>query len=118
MAPQKIKSVLSGAAAGAANGFFGAGGGLVLVPLLTRWLHLDQRRALATSVSIILPFCAVSAVMYLLRADLSLLQALPYLAGGAAGGIIGGWLFRRVPAVFLQKALAILILYGGVRSLL
>ena len=48
---------LCGALAGAANGFFGGGGGMVLVPLLTRLCGLEQRRAFATSVAIILPLC-------------------------------------------------------------
>ena len=51
------KSVLAGAAAGLTNGFFGGGGGSVLVPMLTRVCGLDQRRAFATSVAVILPLC-------------------------------------------------------------
>ena len=61
------KSVLAGAAAGLTNGFFGGGGGSVLVPMLTRVCGLDQRRAFATSVAVILPLCALSAAVYLLR---------------------------------------------------
>jgi len=49
--------VLAGAAAGLTNGFFGGGGGSVLVPMLTRVCGLDQRRAFATSVAVILPLC-------------------------------------------------------------
>ena len=50
--------MLAGAAAGLTNGFFGGGGGSVLVPMLTRVCGLDQRRAFATSVAVILPLCA------------------------------------------------------------
>lgn len=53
--------MLAGAAAGLTNGFFGGGGGSVLVPMLTRVCGLDQRRAFATSVAVILPLCALSA---------------------------------------------------------
>ena len=56
------KSVLAGAAAGLTNGFFGGGGGSVLVPMLTRVCGLDQRRAFATSVAVILPLCVLSSV--------------------------------------------------------
>ena len=49
--------MLAGAAAGLTNGFFGGGGGSVLVPMLTRVCGLDQRRAVATSVAVILPLC-------------------------------------------------------------
>ena len=40
-----LKYALAGAAAGAVNGMFGAGGGMVLVPLFLRWVRLDGRRA-------------------------------------------------------------------------
>ena len=54
------KSLVTGALAGIANGLFGSGGGLFLVPLFTKWLGLEQRRAFATSVAVILPLSAVS----------------------------------------------------------
>ena len=37
------KSLVTGALAGIANGLFGSGGGLFLVPLFTKWLGLEQR---------------------------------------------------------------------------
>lgn len=113
-----VKCAVSGAVSGLANGFFGGGGGLLLVPLLIRWAGLEERRAFATSVLIILPLCAVSSVIYLLGTDLSLLLALPYLVGGLFGGLAGGKLFRRVPTLWLRRLFALLILYGGIRSLL
>ena len=109
---------LCGALAGAANGFFGGGGGSVLVPLLTGWCGMDQRRAFATSVAIILPLCVLSSAVYLLRGALAWQAALPYLLGGLAGGFLGGKLFRRVRMDWLRRVFALLILYGGVKSLL
>ena len=111
------KSVLAGAAAGLTNGFFGGGGGSVLVPMLTRVCGLDQRRAFATSVAVILPLCALSAAVYLLRGGLDLSAALPYLIGGAGGGVLAGLWFQKVPAKWLHLALGALILLGGVRLL-
>ena len=105
-------------AAGLANGFFGGGGGMILVPLLTRWCGLDQRRAFATSIAIILPLCALSSAIYFLRGGLDLTAALPYLAGGLAGGFLGGRVFKRLNMTWLRRAFALLILYGGVKALL
>ena len=107
----------AGGAAGAVNGFFGGGGGMVLVPLLTARCGLNQRRAFATSVAVILPLCALSSVIYLLRGGLELSAALPYLLGGLAGGFLGGRLFKRVRMDFLRRGFALLMLYGGVKSL-
>ena len=113
----KFRSAAAGGAAGLANGFFGGGGGMLLVPLLTRWCGLEQRKAFATSVAVILPLCALSAVIYLLRGGLELSAALPYLAGGLIGGFLGGRVFRKLNMVWLRRAFALLILWGGVRAL-
>ena len=113
-----IAPALAGAAAGIANGFFGGGGGMLLVPLLVRRCKLTQRQAFATSVAVILPLCILSSVIYWFRGGLDLMTALPYLAGGFVGGWVGGKVFKKVNMVWLRRAFALLILYGGVKSLL
>ena len=109
---------MAGGLSGLINGFFGGGGGMLLVPLLTGWCGLEQRRAFATSVAVILPLCALSSVIYWLRGGLEPMAALPYLVGGLAGGFLGGRLFRKVNMLWLRRGFALLILYGGVRALL
>lgn len=109
---------LAGGAAGVVNGFFGGGGGQVLVPMLAGKCGLDQRKAFATSVAVIAPLCALSAGIYWYRGQLDLAAALPYLAGGLAGGWLGGKLFKKLSMVWLRRGFALLILYGGVKALL
>ena len=113
-----VKYAATGALAGAANGFFGAGGGLFLVPLLVSWVKMDERQAFATSVAVILPLCAVSAAVYWMKGGLDIGAAWPYLLGGAVGGVIAGRIFQKVSMVWLQRAFGLLILYGGVRAVL
>ncbi len=107
----------SGALAGLCCGLFGGGGGMVLIPLLTRWLRLETRQAFATCVAVIAPLSLVSAGIYLFRGRLDVLAALPYMAGGVLGGFLAGKTFQKVPVPVLRKGLAILLLYGGVRAL-
>ena len=113
-----IKQAVTGALAGAANGFFGSGGGLFLVPLFTRWLHMDQKKAFATSVAVIFPLSAVSLAVYFWKGGLDLGGALPYLLGGLAGGLLSGKLFDKVSITLLRRVLGLLILYGGIRAVL
>lgn len=115
---QKGRFALAGALAGLVNGFFGGGGGMILVPMLERTCGVEQKKAFATSVAVILPLCVLSAGVYLLRGGLELTAALPYLLGGALGGWIGGKTFHAVPALWLRRGFALLLLYGGVRNLL
>ena len=113
----KFRGAVAGGSAGLANGFFGGGGGMLLVPLLTWWCGLDQRQAFATSIAVILPLCVLSSAIYWLRGGLDFLLALPYLLGGLLGGFLGGRMFKKLNMVWLRRAFALLILYGGVRAL-
>ncbi|MBO5917291.1 MAG: TSUP family transporter [Oscillospiraceae bacterium] len=111
------KYALAGALAGVANGFFGGGGGSVLGPALTRLCGMEQRRAFATSVAVILPLCVLSVIIYFARGALVLSQAMPYVLGGAVGGLLGGKLFRGVKVEWLRRGFGLLLVYGGVRYL-
>ena len=114
----KTNCAFSGAAAGLINGLMGAGGGMVLVPLLVRWCGLEDKHAFATAISIILPLSIVSIVVYAMKAPLPFADAWPYLAGGLAGGLLGGLLFRKMSANLLHKLLGAFILWGGIQLLL
>ncbi len=116
--PLKVKCAIAGLLTGALNGFFGAGGGMLLVPLLIRWVKLDERCAFATSVFIILPLCIVSAGVYLFRAGINPAPAIPFLIGGLAGGFIGGRIFKQIPTAWLHRVFGLLLLYGGIRCLI
>lgn len=113
-----LRYLCSGGAAGLANGLFGGGGGSLLVPLLTGWCGLEERRAFATSVAIILPLCTLSVVIYFIRGGLDLVIALPYLLGGTFGGWLGGKWFKGVKLLWLRRGFGLLLVYGGVRCFL
>ena len=113
----KWKLRFSGAAAGLVNGLFGGGGGMALVPLLSRWCGVEEKKAFATCVAVIFPLCALSAGIYFWKGNLDVMTALPYLAGGLVGGLIGGKIFQKVSVLWLKRAFSLLILYGAWTSL-
>lgn len=113
----KLGLILAGLAAGAVNGLFGAGGGMVLVPLLTAWTALDDEEIFPASLSIILPICVVSLTFGALNGVFALRESIPYLIGSAAGGVMAGLLGKRIPTVWLHRGLGLLIIWGGVRYL-
>ena len=88
---------------------------MLLIPLLTKLCRVEDKKAFATSVAIVLPICVTSIAVYALQGSVSLEGAWSYLAGGALGGIGGGLLFKKVSAGFLHKALGLFILWGGLR---
>lgn len=112
-----LGSGLAGVGAGAVNGLFGAGGGMVLVPLLTWLTKLDDNEIFPASVSIILPICLVSLSLTFEPGTVPWDIAVPYLIGSSAGGVLAGIFGKRIPTVWLHRLLGVLILWGGVRYL-
>lgn len=108
---------LAGALAGTVNGLFGAGGGMILVPLLTALTLVREEGIFPASVSIILPICLVSLSFTAFTAGIPWIQALPWLFGSTAGGILAGLFGKRIPVTWLHRGLGILILWGGFRYL-
>ena len=107
----------AGIAAGAINGLLGAGGGMILVPLLTGIGQLDDDSVFPASVTIILPLCLVSLAISPGFSSLPWMEAWPYLVAGIPGGIAAGLLDRKIPVKWLHRALGVIILIGGVRYL-
>lgn len=109
--------ILAGSCAGAVAGLFGAGGGLVLVPLLTLLTDLSHEEIFPASLSVILPVCLVTLAVTAFCGGLSWQDALPYLPGSALGGLIAGRYGHKIPVCWLHRGLGILILWGGLRYL-
>ena len=112
-----IGSAVAGFCAGAVAGLFAAGGGMVLIPLLTVLTDLDDREVFAASLSIILPICLVALAVTATRIPLPWSDAIPYMIGSAAGGILSGLWGQKIPDTWLHRGLGVLILWGGIRYL-
>lgn len=112
-----IGYALAGFAAGAVAGLFGAGGGMVLVPLLCLLTDISDDAVFPTSVSVILPICLVCLLFRAADELLPWKEALPYLLGSCIGGVLAGTIGKKIPTLWLHRLLGILILWGGVRYL-
>ena len=109
--------IMAGGLAGVVNGLFGSGGGLILVPILTKSTTLEKQQVFPCSVSIILPICLVSVCTEIITGTLPIREALPYLIGGIIGGILAGRLEHKIPTKYLHRILGALIIWGGIRYL-
>jgi uncharacterized membrane protein YfcA len=110
------KMVLCGSAAGCINGLFGAGGGMVLVPLLSK-MKLEEQEVFPASISIILPMTVITLLISTRQAPLPWASAFPYLIGSAIGGVLAGFFGKKIPVLWLHRILGLLILYGAWRYL-
>lgn len=108
---------LLGPVIGLLNGFFGAGGGMVAVPLLQK-LGLKREECHATSMAVILPLAALSGFFYLSGGNVRLAEAAAYMPGGLLGALAGGWLLPRIKTSLLRKIFGAAALLTGLRLLL
>ena len=107
---------LIGTVAGAVNGLFGAGGGLVLVQLLGKKVDLTEQECFPASIAIMAPVCII-ALLFSREWNFTLKQTLPYLSGSAIGGVAAGLWGRRIPTIWLHRFFGGIILWGGIRFL-
>lgn len=114
---KKLRSLAAGTAAGAVNGLFGAGGGMVLVPLLSLVAHFSEEEIFTSSIAIILPICLVSLAATAWTSQIPWQEALPYLPGSAIGGFLAGKYGKKIPVLWLHRGLGLMILWGGIRYL-
>lgn len=114
---KKYGIAMAGILAGAVNGLLGTGGGMLLVPLLTGITDLSDDKIFPASVSIILPISLVSLFCSSNVEDLRFSTVLPYLIGSCVGGILCGFLGRKIPVKWLHRILGVLIIWGGIRYL-
>jgi len=94
-----VKLLITGLIAGIAAGFFGVGGGLIIVPSLVYFAGFSQHKATGTSLAILLPPLGLGAVLEYVKegnvdwkaaAIISVLFALGAWAGGKyANGLKG-----------------------------
>ena len=112
-----ISDVLAGFAAGSITGLFGAGGGMVLVPLLCLLTDIEDESIFPTSICVILPLCLVCLFLRSVGMPIPWKEAFPYLIGSALGGILTGVFGKKIPVKWLHRLLGAMILWGGIRYL-
>ena len=99
---------------GIAAGYFGIGGGFLIVPALIHAVPgIGILGAVATSMIPVSAFGFVTSFKYALVGEVSLFIALIFIIGGAIGGIVGTKLSYRTSNERLSKIFAILLLIVG-----
>ena len=107
----------AGLLAGTVNGIFGGAGGMVLIPLLGLWTDAEPESIFPLSVCVMLPVCLVSLWFTTRSGPLPWAEAVPYLMGSAAGGVLAGRFGGRIPTLWLHRIFGAMLLWGGVRYL-
>ena len=116
--PNLVFILLVGAIIGFINGFFGGGGGMICVPLLTTMLKLPEKVAHATTILIILPMSIFSLFVYCFKASFDFSIIAPIIIGFVLGGIIGAIALKKISNNILKLIFDLIILIAGVLSII
>jgi len=114
---KKSKTSWIGIVIGFINGLFGAGGGSLLVPALEKFAKYETHKAHATTVAVILPLSALSAVIYIWGVDVDWSAVLWVSAGGVTGGIVGAKLLSKLAGMWLNVLFGVFLAAGAIRML-
>ncbi|MFQ6752204.1 MAG: sulfite exporter TauE/SafE family protein [Clostridia bacterium] len=115
---KKWQILLFGAMIGVINGFFGGGGGMIVVPLLNKLFGLEQKKAQATALFVILPISIVSTIVYLCFNSIDFATGWPVILGIVAGGVAGAKLLNRLNNNAVKGIFIFFMLLGGVGMLI
>ncbi len=107
----------AGIVTGLANGLFGGGGGMLVVPMLTFLAGMEVKKAHATAIMVILPVSALSGVIYAAFGQFSFSTGLPVTIGVLAGGIVGAFLLQKLSIRWVSVIFALVMLAAGVKML-
>ena len=107
-------AVLSGAV-GFINGFFGGGGGMLLVPLLEKVLKCPVKKSHATAIAVILPVRVAGAMIYIASGFFEWTPVLSAAGGCVAGGAAGALLLKKLPSNIVAFVFALIMIGVGVK---
>ncbi len=106
---QKNRLVLSGFLVGIAAGYFGIGGGFLIVPALMHSAGFDIIDAIGTSLLPVSAFGLSTAARYFIEGQISLLVVALFVVGGIVGGFVGTKFAAKIPQQKLLKVFGILL---------
>jgi uncharacterized protein len=105
----------TGLGVGALSGFFGIGGGFLIVPAMMLATGMPIANAIPTSLVAITVFGAATSVNYALANEIDWPIALAFIGGGLPGGVIGTFIGARLGAnkTVLNLIFAVFVIATG-----
>ena len=114
---KNLLTVFGGVLAGLANGLFGGGGGIIIVPILMFILGYSAKNAHATAILIILPLSIVSGLFYAFFGSLNWSIGLPVAIGVTGGGLLGAFLLSKISSKWLVVIFSVIMIFSGGKML-
>lgn len=111
---QILLLVLVGVFGGAINGLFGAGAGLLLVPLIKLVSKLDEKKVHATTLGSVMLMCIASSVVFFIHKQIDFKLTLWCFIGSLAGAILGTFLLQKFKNKVINIIFSCLLVVAGI----
>lgn len=101
---------VSGLAVGVLAGYFGIGGGFLIVPALMYSGALSITQAIGTSLISVSSFGLMTAGSYIVAEQIDFVISFLFVGGGVIGGIIGTKMSQRISNIKMAKGFAVMLI--------
>lgn len=108
---------LMGMLIGVVNGCFGAGGGMIAVPMLKK-VGLDVKESHANAVAVILPITLISGIVYIMKDYVKLSDAISFIPTGVLGAVLGTLALKKISPLWLKRIFGGFMVWAGLRLIL
>lgn len=109
--------MLVGLCTGVISGFFGSGGGMILVPFYTHVLKLDEITSRATTIFCITFMVLTSSFFYINQNFVDFNLSIKIAIGGIIGAVIGSKLLLKLSTKILKIIFILFLIYTGIKMM-
>lgn len=113
-----VKLITIGLITGICNGLFGSGGGTILVPSMVFILGIEEHKAHATAILVILPLTVFSTIIYYKYNYVDWPTTSKIVSGGIIGSFIGARLLNKISSSALRKIFGVFMIAAALRLVL
>lgn len=114
----KKQGLLWGSLVGFLNGFFASGGGIVAVLILKKFFSLEEKKAHATSISIILPLTLAGVFVYTGGGYSDVPVIIKASAGASVGALVGALVLSKLPPDYIRMGFGAVMVLASVKMFL
>ena len=114
----KKKSFFWGIPIGFINGFFASGGGIIAVLVLQKFFDIDEKKAHATSIMIILPLTLAGSAIYSLKSSVEVSTAALTSIAATVGALVGAKLLSRLSGKFIRTGFGVVMIIASWKLLM
>lgn len=100
------------------SGFFGAGGGLVIHPALTKVLKLDEYKSRGTTLITVFPAILIASIFYASYNYFDWNVAIKVALGGCIGGFTGAKIMKKISKFYLALIFDVFLICISIKNII